>query len=127
MSVQSFPKFASAAKKATGIKPIYGASFDVIDKSNKVFLSDFENKPINNTRYVVFDIETTNLSPRVGELIEFGASIVENNQIIDNIQFFVKSSKPLSKFTIELTKITDKMLQTEGLEIEQALEKSMKS
>lgn len=122
VSVQSFPKFASAAKKA-GIKPIYGASFDVIDKSNKVFLSDFENKPINNTRYVVFDIETTNLSPRVGELIEFGASIVENNQIIDNIQFFVKSSKPLSKFTIELTKITDKMLQTEGLEIEQALEK----
>ncbi|WBP84049.1 PolC-type DNA polymerase III [Mycoplasmopsis edwardii] len=121
-SAQSFPKFYTSAKDA-GIKPIYGVSFDVINRNNMAFLNEFENQKLLESTYVIFDIETTHLSPKLGELIEFGATIIENNEIKDKIQFFVKAKKPLSDFTIELTKITDQILEAEGIELDEALNK----
>ncbi|EIE41037.1 DNA polymerase III PolC [Mycoplasmopsis canis UF31] len=124
VSCQSYPAFASAAKKA-GIKPIYGVSFDVIDKGNMVFLTDFENQKISEASYVVFDLETTSLSPKIGDIIEFGASIIENGQIVDSVQFFIKPREKLSDFTINLTKITNEMVEN-GIEIEEALDRIFK-
>ncbi|BBA22264.1 DNA polymerase III subunit alpha [Mycoplasmopsis bovirhinis] len=121
-SCQAYPKFAQAAKKA-GIKPIYGVSFDVLEQSNKIFLTDFQNKNILDETYVVFDIETTSLSSKLGEIIEFGASIIHKGIITEEIQFFIKATKPLSKFTASFTNITDQMLAKDGLEISEALDK----
>ncbi|WP_036463855.1 PolC-type DNA polymerase III [Mycoplasmopsis sturni] len=114
-SVQGFPDFSASAKK-NKIKPIYGAAFSVIESSNKVFLNEFNNLIIKDQEYVSFDIETTNLSPSIGEIIEFGCAIIKNNEIIEEIQFFIKSTEKLSPFTTQLTSITDKMLEDEGLE-----------
>ena len=54
------------------------------------------------------------MNPRSGEIIEFGAVIVENQTIIKTIQFFVKPSKPISLFTTELTGISQKMLDEQS-------------
>ncbi|VEU76299.1 PolC-type DNA polymerase III [Mycoplasmopsis columboralis] len=120
--VQSFPEFYHAASKA-GIKAIYGSSFNVIDKSNNVFLNEFEHKNLEDIEYVAFDIETTNLSARFGEIIEFGAVLIKNNQIVEEYQFFMKATKPLSAFTTGLTKITNEMLQTQGLSQQEGLKR----
>ncbi|UUD36203.1 PolC-type DNA polymerase III [Mycoplasmopsis citelli] len=112
--VQAFPEFYQAAKKAK-IKPIYGAAFNVIHKNNKVFLNDFEDLNLDDIEYVSFDLETTNLSARFGEIIEFGGVIIKNKTIIDEFQFFLKASVPISSFTTSLTSITNKMLEDEGL------------
>ncbi|QNM93689.1 PolC-type DNA polymerase III [Mycoplasma sp. Pen4] len=122
--VQGFPEFTSSAKKA-GIKPIYGVSFDVVDKNHN-FLLNYNTPSLENietAEYVVFDIETTSLSAQYGEIIEFGASIVRGGNIVDTIQFFIKASKPLEATTINLTNITDQMLADDGYEIDKGLDK----
>ncbi|QGZ97963.1 PolC-type DNA polymerase III [Mycoplasma sp. NEAQ87857] len=122
-SVQGFPEFFFSAKKAN-IKPIYGVSFDVIHNDNQVILNDdWQDITLTKAEYAVFDIETTGLSPRFSEIIEFGASIIKNGQIVENHQFFIKASSPLSSFTTNLTNITDKMLDEQGLEVDEALDK----
>ncbi|QCZ36909.1 PolC-type DNA polymerase III [Mycoplasma nasistruthionis] len=120
--VQGFPDFFYSAKKQ-GVKPIYGVAFDVIDKKHH-FLLNYQNQDLKiaDQEYVVLDIETTSLSPRHGEIIEFGASIVKDGQIIDKKQFFVKASKPLKPTTKELTKITDQMLIDFGIETSESLD-----
>ncbi|VEU70069.1 PolC-type DNA polymerase III [Mycoplasmopsis glycophila] len=123
-SVQSFPEFTFAAKKA-GIKPIYGVSFDVIKKNNGAILTPkFTNVDFLNSEVVAFDIETTHLSPRIGDIIEFGGSLIKNGYVQNNnFQFFMKAKKKLSAFTINLTNITDQMLENEGLSEREGLEK----
>ncbi|SJZ54008.1 PolC-type DNA polymerase III [Mycoplasmopsis verecunda] len=124
--VQGFPEFYHSAKKA-GIKPIYGVSFDVIDKNHNFLLNyDHTNPNILTSEYVVLDIETTHLSAQYGELIEFGASVVVDGEIKETHQFFIKAKKPLSSTTINLTNITDVMLENEGYSLHEGLEKIYK-
>ncbi|UUM19805.1 MULTISPECIES: PolC-type DNA polymerase III [unclassified Mycoplasma] len=113
--VQAFPEFYQATKSAK-IKPIYGASFNIIDKNNKVFLNSFENFNLDDIEYVAFDLETTNLSASFGEIIEFGGVIIKNKRIIEEFQFFLKPNTSISSFTTNLTSITNQMLQEQGLE-----------
>ncbi|AKA50127.1 hypothetical protein VO56_02665 [Mycoplasmopsis gallinacea] len=121
-SVQSFPKFFASAKKE-GIKPIYGVSFSVIDENHRAILNEYQNSLLEANEYIAFDIETTNLSATFGEIIEFGGSIVRNGMVAEKFQFFIKASEKLSAFTIGLTKITDQMLEKEGLELQEGLQK----
>ncbi|ADE19965.1 PolC-type DNA polymerase III [Mycoplasma crocodyli] len=124
-SVQGFPDFYNAAKKAK-IKPILGATFSTIPQSNNS-VSNFQKDGIlKEQEYVCFDIETTGLSPRYHELIEFGATIIKNGSVISREQFFIKAKNSLSAFTINLTGITDQMLKNEGLELKPALLKISK-
>ncbi|WLP85481.1 PolC-type DNA polymerase III [Mycoplasma seminis] len=121
--VQGFPEFFAAAKKSS-VKPIYGASFDVIDKNHNFLLNyDGIDRDILTSQYVVLDIETTHLSAQYGELIEFGASVVIDGEIKETHQFFVKAKKPLSSTTINLTNITDAMLENEGYDLDAGLDK----
>lgn len=119
--VQGFPEFTSAAKKAK-IKPIYGVSFNTIKKQNNAIYGTPSDKKIRDSNYVSFDIETTGLSPRFDDIIEFGATFIENGKIVKKEQFFIKTSKELSSFTVNLTKITNKILQEEGIELKTALQ-----
>ncbi|WP_435130379.1 PolC-type DNA polymerase III [Mycoplasma sp. 6243] len=123
-SVQSFPKFVAEAKKA-GIKPIYGASLDLINENNQIILTkDFDAKiKLVESEYVIFDIETTSLSPKLGEIIEFGATVVQNGKKISSEQFFIKCNSKLSEFTQKLTNITQSMLDDYGLDLKVGLQK----
>ncbi len=108
-NIQAFPEIYNNAKKID-IKPIYGCTFSVISKKHNLITKFKNNELLKNGKYVIFDLETTSLNPRVGEIIEFGAAIVENFKLKENIQFFIKPSKPINKFTTELTGITQEML-----------------
>lgn len=111
-NVQAFPNFYHAAKKMD-IKAIYGSTFNAIDKNNK-FVVNPKIGNIDEETYIVFDLETTGLSPRFDEIIEFGAVKWQSGKVIDKLQFFIKGNKKISDFTTNLTGITQEMVN-EGI------------
>ena len=81
---QAFPDAHKALKElrkdGQDIKIIYGIEGYLINDINpKSHIADIN---LNNT-YVVFDIETTGLSPHACEIIEIGAVKIENGVITD--------------------------------------------
>ncbi|BAP39396.1 PolC-type DNA polymerase III [Metamycoplasma canadense] len=118
-NVQSFPTFYNSLKKDKTIKPIYGATISTISKENKIFLG-YKEFNFKDAEYVVFDLETTGLSPRFDDIIEFGASIIKNGVQVEKIQFFLKTKKELTQKIKELTNINEKMLE-DGLEQEDGI------
>jgi DNA polymerase-3 subunit epsilon len=61
--------------------------------------------------YIVFDFETTGLSPRIGDrTIEVGAVLVENGKITDKFQSLMNPGKKIPAFIENYTGITNKML-----------------
>lgn len=68
--------------------------------------------PVNkNVGYVVFDLETTGLSPYKDEIIEIGAVRVDKNgQIVATFTTLVRPTKPVSEFVQKLTGISNEML-----------------
>ncbi|NQZ66000.1 MAG: PolC-type DNA polymerase III [Mycoplasmatales bacterium] len=104
-SVQSFPEFYHASKNSN-VKPIYGASFSTIDKNSQAIYWS-KSKNLLEDSYVVFDLETTGLSPEYEDIIEFGATKVINGIIADTIQFFVKPTKSIPEIITKITSISD--------------------
>lgn len=70
--------------------------------------------------FVIVDLETTGLSPVQHEIIEIGAIKVENNQVVDTMDIFVKPNKPVSRFITNITGITNQMLQ-DAMSVEEGL------
>ena len=105
-SIQSFPHFYNYAK-GKDIKVIFGATLTAIDRNHKG-VYNVRDSTLEKQKYIVFDLETTHLSAELGEIIEFGASIVENGFVRETIQFFIKPKKEISLFTTSLTGITNK-------------------
>ena len=109
-TIQSFPDFYHATKKSK-VKPIFGATFDVVSKNARAIYNPIE-KDLASDKYIVFDLETSGLSPIFAEIIEFGATIVENGGIVSKKQFFIKPENGITDFTTQLTGI--KMSDLEG-------------
>jgi DNA polymerase-3 subunit alpha (Gram-positive type) len=62
--------------------------------------------------YVVFDVETTGLSPLDGDrIIEIAAARVRNGIIVDRYTTFVNPLRPLNPEAQKLNKITQEMVQ----------------
>lgn len=61
--------------------------------------------------FVIVDIETTGLSPVKNEIIEIGALKVENGEIIDRMDIFLKPKKGVPYFITNLTGITNEMVK----------------
>ncbi|CCF14132.1 dnaQ exonuclease/DinG family helicase [Brevibacillus laterosporus GI-9] len=62
-------------------------------------------------QFIVVDFETTGNQPRRGDsIIQIGAVVVENGQIIESYSTFVKPDKPIPPFITQLTGITDEMV-----------------
>jgi DNA polymerase-3 subunit alpha (Gram-positive type) len=72
--------------------------------------------------YVVFDLETTGFSPEYAEIIEIGTVRVENGQIKDSFQTYVKPLKYIPREITALTGITAAMTEN-APEIDTALPK----
>ncbi len=120
-SVQSFPDFYAAAKKE-GIKGIYGATFNTINRNSKAIYNPATAVEILQDTYVLFDLETTGLSPVYDDIIEFGAVKVENGQVVDRRQFFVRPGRKISPDSVALTGITDEMVASAKPEKEAILD-----
>ncbi len=104
--VQAFPEAKHAADE-TGIKVIYGVEAYLVPDDNAVDLSNgMDNE------YIVLDIETTGLSFRTEKITEIGAVKVKDGEIVDTFETFVNPEIPIPKRIVELTGITDEMVET---------------
>jgi len=105
---QSFP---DAYHEAKDIKILYGVELSLIDDNVDICFNPKDFDLLNST-YVVFDLETTGFNAG-GEdsIIEIGAVKICNGEIIDRYDKLINPGKKLPAKIIELTKITDKMLE----------------
>lgn len=108
-AVQSFPEAYQAAKKH-GIKVIYGMEAYVVDDGVPIAYNPQHRKLADET-YVVFDVETTGLSAVYDKVIQLAAVKMKDGEIIDRFNEFANPRHKLSAFTIELTGITDEMVE----------------
>ncbi|MEA4987463.1 MAG: PHP domain-containing protein, partial [Anaerovorax sp.] len=108
---QAFPDAAKAVKKnKLDLKLIFGLEGYLLDDEGNT--SAMPAGLDTSGEYVVFDLETTGLSPTVNEIIEIGAVKVKNKVIVDEFLTFVKPSiSHLPEKITELTGITDDMIK----------------
>ena len=114
---QAFPEAMKAAGKAmvagTGkpIKVLYGCEgYYVNDVDDRVVVHGLGDMDFSGA-YVAFDLETTGLSSLRDEIIEIGGVILQDGKELGRFQRFVNPGRPLSQKIVDLTGITDSMLQ----------------
>jgi DNA polymerase-3 subunit alpha (Gram-positive type) len=105
--VQAYPEAMACADE--NFKVIYGMegylvndTVNIVNNCNNIDLS---------SDFVVFDIETTGLNPKRDHIIEIGAVKISNRKIVDSFSTFVHTDKKLPARIIDLTSITDDMLE----------------
>jgi len=106
--VQGFPEAMKAAKDF-GIKVIYGVEGYLVNDS-KPILTNY-SRGHNYKTYVVFDIETTGLSPINDMITEIGAVKIEDGIVIDEFSQLINPERPIPKKIVSLTGITDEMVK----------------
>ena len=107
--VQGYPDAQAAGKKAD-IKMLYGVEFYMVDDKLN-YIKNPANIPLNRAKYVVLDLETTGLNCVYNRIIEFGAVRVENGIVTESMDILINPECPLPKKIVEITNITDKMLE----------------
>ncbi|WP_433957760.1 PolC-type DNA polymerase III [Cytobacillus horneckiae] len=106
---QSFPEAFNAGKK-NDVKILYGVEANLIDDGVPIAYNDAHRKVTEDT-YVVFDVETTGLSAVYDTIIELAAVKIYDGEIIDRFESFANPHHPLSATTINLTGITDDLVE----------------
>ena len=106
---QAFPE-AEIAGKANDIKIIYGCELYMVNNDLPFALNPCD-KVLNQSRYVVFDLETTGLSTRYDRITEFGAVIFENGQVVDSIDILINPEREIPLAIQQKTHITQDMVK----------------
>lgn len=107
-NVQAFPEAYNYAK-SKGINVIFGMEANLVNDGARLAFKE-KNVRLEDSTYVVFDVETTGLSSRFDKIIELAAVKVKDGEIIDRFESFVNPHEPLSEVIKNLTGITDGML-----------------
>ena len=105
--VQAYPEVMDVAKK-TGIKPIYGCEFYLIDDVQKHI--NIRKQANFDDEYVVFDIETTGFSNQNDAITEIGAVKIKNCEIVDTFSQLINPNRPIPEKIQKLTGITNEMV-----------------
>ncbi|MGN1059818.1 MAG: exonuclease domain-containing protein, partial [Clostridia bacterium] len=106
--VQAYPEAFDAGEKH-GIKIIYGMEA-YLETDDVTFVSNEKAMPLSGD-FVVFDIETTSLSARYGEIIEIAGVKVSGGKMTDQFSRFVKPRQPIPYHITELTNISNDMVR----------------
>ncbi|HEY2420955.1 MAG TPA: PolC-type DNA polymerase III, partial [Neobacillus sp.] len=107
---QSFPEAYGAGMK-NDIKILYGVEANLVDDGVPIAYNDV-HRLLAEDIFVVFDVETTGLSAVYDTIIELAAVKVKDGEIIDRFESFANPHHRLSATTINLTGITDDMVET---------------
>ncbi len=118
--VQAFPKAQGCARGLLKANPdrdfkvVYGAELYVVDQEDYIVYQP-KPAPLLQSRYCVFDIETTGLSVRHNEIIEFGGVIIEHGEVVDRLQLFIDPQCKIPMNITELTGISTKDVEGQPL------------
>lgn len=107
---QSFPEAFGAGKK-NDVKILYGVEMNLVDDGVPIAYNP-KDIDLEDATYVVFDVETTGLSAVYNTIIELAAVKIHNGEIIDRFESFANPHHRLSATTINLTGITDDMVES---------------
>ncbi|AOG60631.1 DNA polymerase III subunit alpha (PolC) [Spiroplasma helicoides] len=126
LNVQAFPEAFYSVNKINKslndeekFKLIYGCELSMIE-DDYWMVKNPHNQKMRESKFVVFDLETTGLSPEFDEIIEFGANVYDYAKgSSKKYDILIKPKKPISQFTTDLTHITNGMLEDkQSIEIE---------
>ena len=106
--VQAFPDANHCVEK-TYFKVIYGMEGYLVDDVKQI-VTDSRGQSLD-TKFVVFDIETTGFNSRNDRIIEIGAVKVENGVITDKFSEFINPERPIPFEIEKLTGINDSMVE----------------
>lgn len=109
-AVQSFTEAYHKIRdlKNKEFKIIYGVEAYLVDDLNKIIFNP-KGQSFDDT-YVVFDIETTGLSPVNDSIIEIGAVKISGRKVVDRYSSFVNPEIPIPYNIERLTGINDSMV-----------------
>ena len=109
-SVQAFPEAYHTAMDNHGkIKVIYGVEAYLVNDEKKI-VTNPDGQTLDS-RFVVFDIETTGFNSVKDYIIEIGAVKFENGKITDRFSEFVNPGVPIPYRITELTSIDNNMVK----------------
>ncbi len=109
-NLQAFPQIMKAARKAGGIKVLYGLEAYFVDDTARAIYGDI-NVSFLDDSFVIFDIETTGLSPQTCEITEIGAVRFKKGEVLEKFSCFVNPNVPIPAEIVKLTGITDDMVK----------------
>ncbi|MDY0234467.1 MAG: PolC-type DNA polymerase III [Gudongella sp.] len=103
--VQAFPDAMDMGKK---IKIIYGVEAYMINDKKEIVTGNLEGRKLDD--FVVFDIETTGLSPKNNRITEIGAIKIINGEIAESYSQLINPGVQIPELIVKLTGITDEMV-----------------
>ncbi|MBE6545968.1 MAG: PolC-type DNA polymerase III [Ruminococcaceae bacterium] len=106
-NVQGFPEAMLAAEKCD-MKVIYGMEAYFVNDTASAVYGSYTGTFADE--FIVFDIETTGLSPLNCKITEIGAVKIKGGQILDRYNTFVNPECPIPEEITKLTSITDDMV-----------------
>ena len=107
--LQSLPNAFVAGKK-NDLKIIMGLEANMVDDHGLLVLNPAP-MTYEHREFVIFDVETTGLSSVYDTIIEIGAVKMKDGVVLDRFDKFINPHHELSEQTINLTSITDEMVQ----------------
>ena len=124
------PSF-SRTKKLTDSRMGFSkaSKYRMAQRSKNKFLVESENKTQENTYpsdYVILDIETSGLDAQKDEIIEIGALQVKQDHVVATFHVLIKPNIPISSTIINLTGITNEILEKDSVSITEALSETKK-
>lgn len=119
-SVQAFPEafhewwnlMSDLDDDDDGVKVLFGVEVGLVDDVDAIVINE-RNQSIEG-EYVVFDLETTGLSPVKDRIIEIGAVKIKDGKITDTFSRFVNPHIHIPERITELTGINDEMVSKVG-------------
>ncbi len=115
-NVQSYPDMYKAYKKIKKSNPeskfkiIYGLESYVSDPILNLINFKCDGK-LSDLEYIILDLETTGLSARYDEIIEFGAIKYRDGNVVDTIQMFINPKIDIPYFISNKTNINNQMVE----------------
>jgi DNA polymerase-3 subunit alpha (Gram-positive type) len=106
--LQAYPKAYEYGKKYN-IKILFGVECYLINDFIEIYKG--KNDYPLDTKYIVFDVETTGLSAKTERIIEIGAVKIVNGEVVDRFSEFINPGVSLKPEIVNLTGITDEMLR----------------
>ncbi|MGN1473929.1 MAG: PolC-type DNA polymerase III [Eubacteriales bacterium] len=109
-NVQSFPDMMIASKKQGGdVKVLYGMEAYFCDDTESAVYGD-RDVPLDG-EFVVFDIETTGLSPLSCGITEIGAVLFRDGEVADTFGTYVDPGMPIPEEITALTGISEETVR----------------